>query len=164
MESKKGCQSFYMHTFQLMLTTYLVCCNWIRTPQKPSLLSPWRILKGEQKQKNPQVFKFLDLTNQQACSGRSLRTQGSLSFNCTDTGNSIKMNSSTTVHLEEASGAGRLPACLPACPPALWLWWTQSRIFFPGPSAISSLNNKTISLWRGPTHLPSHGEKLKKEN
>lgn len=42
------------------------------TPQKQSLLSPWRILRGKQK---PQIFRYFDLTNQQAISGLSQRMQ-----------------------------------------------------------------------------------------
>lgn len=78
-ENKKGCQSFYMHTFQLMPTTYLVCCTLNQYFQNPTETIPSLSLKDFKRKtkKKPQVFQFLDLTNQQACSGHSLRTQGS---------------------------------------------------------------------------------------
>lgn len=120
-ENKKGCQSFYMHTFQLMPTTYLVCCTLNQYFQNPTETIPSLSLKGfkrKTKTKTPQVFQFLDLTNQQACSGHSLRTQGSRPpLTALWYQSQHRINSSTTTDLEEASG---LTACL-------WLWWTQKQ-------------------------------------
>lgn len=92
-----GTTSSHMRTFQLMLTTYLYVAHstiLFRTPQKPSLFSPWRLFLKTTKQNKKKNLKYLDITNQQAPSVLSQRMQWSLppltTLLTNNTNNSIK--------------------------------------------------------------------------
>lgn len=145
-----------MHILQLMLTTYLYVAHSsiLSEPLRNNPFSPPEELKKENKK--PQVFRYLDLTNQQALSGLSPRMQWSLpplstlSMNNTDDSTA---KWSFTLGMEEVSGAVWSPCPVMSEP--------KSRRFFPGLSQEVSVN-QSVLLWRGWTHLPLDGGKVKR--
>lgn len=66
-----------MHIFQRMLTTYLYVA-YSTILSEPLRNNPFSLPEELKENKKSQVFRYLDLTNQQALSGLSQRMQWSL--------------------------------------------------------------------------------------
>lgn len=124
------------------------------TLSEPLRNHPFSLPEGfekENKNKKTSRISILDLTLQQARSGgpQPKNAGEPSSCNCTVTPATAQTEHSTTVGLEEASGAGWLPA--------YGHGEHETRTLFPGPSAVEALVRQYHYKGDQPTYL--HTEK-----